>query len=122
MTLSDQGVGVNSFYILQVIQEDGARGEGGCYLFRAWGRVGDSRIGDRMIEPLKRRECVQKFEDLFYKKCGNTWAAWTGGEEMRKHAGKLFPLEMDYGKDRKANAAKMEETMEREAHEAVTQV
>jgi predicted DNA-binding WGR domain protein len=48
-------------------------GATGCFLFRAWGRVGDARIGGNKIEQLPLAEAIEQFEELFYEKSGNNF-------------------------------------------------
>jgi len=73
MTLADAAAGLNSFYILQALQAHGSAGEEGCWLFRAWGRVGDARIGGNKLEQMPLAEATEQFEELFYEKSGNNF-------------------------------------------------
>jgi predicted DNA-binding WGR domain protein len=105
MTLADAAAGLNSFYILQALQTHGSAGEEGCWLFRAWGRVGDTRIGGNKLEQMPLAEATEQFEELFYEKSGNNFRRWAGGkEELVKRPGKFFPLEQDFGADKVAAA------------------
>ncbi|KAK7339467.1 hypothetical protein VNO77_20138 [Canavalia gladiata] len=49
LNMSDLSTGINSYYILQIIQED--KGSG-CYVFRKWGRVGDDKIGGIKLDEM----------------------------------------------------------------------
>ncbi|PQQ17792.1 poly [Prunus yedoensis var. nudiflora] len=71
LSMSDLSTGVNSYYILQIIQDDKSSD---CYVFRKWGRVGNDKIGD-----------------------GNSWEAWEQKQNFQKQPGRFFPLDIDYG-------------------------
>ncbi|CAH1431058.1 unnamed protein product [Lactuca virosa] len=47
--LSDLSTGINSYYILQIYEED--KGSG-CYVFQKWGRVSNEKIGGNKLEEL----------------------------------------------------------------------
>ncbi|GAB4830505.1 Poly [ADP-ribose] polymerase 1 [Ancistrocladus abbreviatus] len=94
LNMSDLSTGVNSYYILQIIQED--KGSN-CYVFRKWGRVGNEKIGDSKIEEMSKSDATEKFKQLFLEKTGNPWEAWVRKQNFQKRPGKFFPLDIDYG-------------------------
>ncbi|KAM0949661.1 putative NAD(+) ADP-ribosyltransferase transcription regulator SAP family [Dioscorea sansibarensis] len=94
LNMSDLSTGVNSYYILQIIQED--KGSA-CYAFRKWGRVGNNKIGGTKLEEMSKSDAIQEFKRLFLEKTGNTWESWEAKENFEKQPGRFFPLEIDYG-------------------------
>ncbi|KFK31229.1 hypothetical protein AALP_AA6G085200 [Arabis alpina] len=94
LSQSDLSTGVNSYYILQIIQED--KGSD-CYVFRKWGRVGNENIGSTKLEEMSKSDAVQEFKRLFLEKTGNTWETWEKKENFQKRPGKFLPLDIDYG-------------------------
>ncbi|KAM7260198.1 hypothetical protein ACFE04_015939 [Oxalis oulophora] len=97
LNLSDLSTGVNSYYILQIIEED--KGSD-CYVFRKWGRVGNEKIGGNKLEELPKSDAIREFKRLFLEKTGNPWEAWVQKQNFKKQPGKFFPLDIDYGVDR----------------------
>lgn len=93
LNMSDLSTGINSYYILQVIQED--KGSD-CYVFRKWGRVGNDKIGGNKLEELSKSDCILAFKRLFLEKTGNSWEAWLEGN-FEKQPGRFCPLDIDYG-------------------------
>eukprot|EP00117_Sycon_ciliatum_P025830 scpid32102/ scgid21352/ Poly [ADP-ribose] polymerase 1; NAD(+) ADP-ribosyltransferase 1; Poly[ADP-ribose] synthase 1 len=85
--------GTNSYYKLQVLEQDkGAR----WHVFRAWGRVGTT-IGGNKTEPYHSRDNAKaQFTQLYQEKTGN---AWSDRKHFVKVVGKFYPLEIDYGQD-----------------------
>ncbi|KAK4784448.1 hypothetical protein SAY86_018816 [Trapa natans] len=94
LNMSDISTGVNSYYVLQIIQDDKSSN---CYLFRKWGRVGNERIGGNMLEGMSKSDAIHEFKRLFLEKTGNTWEAWESKENFQKQPGSYFPLDIDYG-------------------------
>ncbi|OAY84085.1 Poly (ADP-ribose) polymerase 1 [Ananas comosus] len=93
LNMSDLSTSVNSYYILQVIEEDkGSQ----CYVFRKWGRVGNDRIGGTKLEEMSKSDAIQEFRRLFLEKTGNPWEAWEK-KQFQKQPGKFYPLDIDYG-------------------------
>jgi poly [ADP-ribose] polymerase len=84
--------GTNSFYKLQVLESDKGKR---YYLFRSWGRVGTT-IGGNKVEPMRRDECIDRFEQLYAEKSGN---CWSDRKKFVKRPGKFFPIELDYGEE-----------------------
>ena len=62
--------------------------ERGCYLFRAWGRTGEARIGGNKLEPLPKGDAKELFEELFYEKSGNLFSDFVKTKHATKFAGK----------------------------------
>ncbi|KAH1078104.1 hypothetical protein GLYMA_19G162800v4 [Glycine max] len=93
LNMSDLSTGINSYYILQIIQED--KGSD-CYVFRKWGRVGNDKIGGTKLEEMSKSDAVCEFKRLFYEKTGNPWDAWEQ-KTIQKQPGRFFPLDIDYG-------------------------
>ncbi|GMH02358.1 hypothetical protein Nepgr_004197 [Nepenthes gracilis] len=94
LNMSDLSTGVNSYYILQVIEEDNGSD---CYVFRKWGRVGNDKIGNSKIEEMSKSEAIEEFKRLFLEKTGNPWEAWVHKQNFQKRPGRFFPLDIDYG-------------------------
>ncbi|KAK9704903.1 hypothetical protein RND81_07G018900 [Saponaria officinalis] len=94
LSMSDLSTGINSYYILQIIQEDKSQD---CYVFRKWGRVGSEKIGNNKLEEMSKADAVEHFKRLFLEKTGNPWEAWVHKQNFRKLPGKFFPLDIDYG-------------------------
>uniref|UniRef100_A0A1J3D9A5 Poly [ADP-ribose] polymerase n=1 Tax=Noccaea caerulescens TaxID=107243 RepID=A0A1J3D9A5_NOCCA len=94
LSMSDLSTGVNSYYILQIIQED--KGSD-CYVFRKWGRVGNEKIGGNKLEELPKTGAIYEFKRLFLDKTGNTWESWEQKKNFQKLPGKFLPLDIDYG-------------------------
>ncbi|XP_068640410.1 poly [ADP-ribose] polymerase 1 [Aristolochia californica] len=94
LNMSDLSTGVNSYYILQIIQEDKISN---CYVFRKWGRVGNEKIGGTKLEEMPEADCIREFKRLFFEKTGNPWEAWEKKQNFEKQPGRFFPLEIDYG-------------------------
>ncbi|XP_061354004.1 poly [ADP-ribose] polymerase 1 isoform X2 [Gastrolobium bilobum] len=93
LNMSDLSTGVNSYYILQIIQED--KGSG-CFVFRKWGRVGNDKIGGDKLEEMPKSDAICEFKRLFLEKTGNPWEAWEQ-KTIQKQPGRFFPLDIDYG-------------------------
>lgn len=96
LNLSDLSTGINSYYILQIIEHDSQNVH---HLFRRWGRVGNSKIGSSKLEKLSKSEAIHKFGSLFREKTGNDWEAWENKVDFQKQPNKFYPLEIDYGVD-----------------------
>lgn len=94
LSLSDLSTGINSYYILQIIEHDSKNVH---HLFRRWGRVGNSKIGAFKLEKLSKSAAIHEFKRLFREKTGNEWEAWESKSNFRKQPNKFYPLEIDYG-------------------------
>ncbi|KAL6978644.1 Poly [ADP-ribose] polymerase 1, variant 2 [Sarracenia purpurea var. burkii] len=92
--MSDLSTGINSYYILQVIQEDNGSD---CYVFRKWGRVGNNKIGGSKLDEMSKSDAIREFKRLFLEKTGNPWEAWEEKKNFQKQPGRFFPLDIDYG-------------------------
>lgn len=103
LNMSDLSTGINSYYILQIIQED--KGSG-CYVYRKWGRVGNDKIGGNKLENLSKSEAIQDFKRLFLEKTGNPWEAWVEKHNFQKQPGRFFPLDIDYGVNKEVSKKK----------------
>ncbi|XP_024382940.1 poly [ADP-ribose] polymerase 1 isoform X2 [Physcomitrium patens] len=93
---SELATGINSFYVLQLIEEDAKKT---VHLYRKWGRVGNDRIGGDKIEKLSKADGIKEFKRLFKEKTGNDWESWVNREDFEKQPGKFYPLDIDYGVD-----------------------
>lgn len=93
LNMSDLSTGINSYYILQIIEEDNGSD---CYVFRKWGRVGNDKIGGNKLEEMSKSDAIREFKRLFFEKTGNPWEAWEQ-KTIQKQPGRFFPLEIDYG-------------------------
>ncbi|CAH1419079.1 unnamed protein product [Lactuca virosa] len=90
LSLSDLSTGINSYYILQINEED--KGSG-YYVFRKWGRVSNEKIGGNKLEELSKSDAIQQFKRLFLEKTGNSWEAWER-KKLQKQPGRFYPLEI----------------------------
>lgn len=107
LSLSDLSTGVNSYYILQIIQED--KGSD-CYVYRKWGRVGNEKIGGDKLENMSKSDAIKEFKRLFLEKTGNPWEAWEDKKNFQKQPGRFFPLDIDYGVNKQATKSKRVDT------------
>ncbi|KGN57935.1 poly [ADP-ribose] polymerase 1 isoform X1 [Cucumis sativus] len=94
LNMSDLLTGINSYYILQIIQDDKSSD---CYVFRKWGRVGNEKIGGVKLEEMTKSDAIREFKRLFLEKTGNPWEAWEQKLNFEKQPGRFFPLDIDYG-------------------------
>ncbi|KAK6164538.1 hypothetical protein DH2020_001402 [Rehmannia glutinosa] len=94
LNMSDLSTGVNSYYILQIIQDDKSPD---CYVFRKWGRVGNEKIGGNKLEEMSKLDAIHEFKRLFLEKTGNSWEAWENKTDFQKQPGRFYPLDIDYG-------------------------
>lgn len=83
--------GTNSYYKLQIIEDDK---KSKYYLFRAWGRVGTTIGGNKLENHSTKTGVINEFCALYLEKTGN---AWDCRKSASKQANKFYPLEMDYG-------------------------
>ena len=86
---TDLAAGLNSFYVLQIIQSDSDKT---CYLWRKWGRIGTT-VKNNKIEKMPEAECVKEFTKLFLEKTGNDWADRTA-DRFRQAPGKFSVMEL----------------------------
>ncbi|KAJ4726847.1 Poly [ADP-ribose] polymerase [Melia azedarach] len=103
LNMSDLSTGVNSFYILQIIQDD--KGSE-CFVFRKWGRVGSEKIGGIKLDEFSKADAIREFKRLFLEKTGNPWEAWEQKQNFEKKPGKFFPLDIDYGVNKQVSKNK----------------
>ncbi|KAF5196272.1 Poly [ADP-ribose] polymerase [Thalictrum thalictroides] len=103
LNMSDLSTGINSCYILQIIQDD--KGSN-CYVFRKWGRVGNDKIGGTKLEEMSKSDAIQEFKRLFLEKTGNPWEAWEQKQNFQKQPGRFFPLDIDYGVNKQVSKRK----------------
>ncbi|GER29708.1 poly [ADP-ribose] polymerase [Striga asiatica] len=94
LSMSDLSTGINSYYILQIIQDDKSSD---CYVFRKWGRVGNEKIGGNKLEEMSKSDAIHEFKRLFLEKTGNSWESWEGKKDFHKQPGRFYPLDIDYG-------------------------
>ncbi|KAL0419793.1 UNVERIFIED_CONTAM: Poly [ADP-ribose] polymerase 1 [Sesamum radiatum] len=94
LNMSDLSTGVNSYYILQIIQDDKSSD---CYVFRKWGRVGNEKIGGNKLDEMSKSDAIQEFKRLFLEKTGNLWESWEDKKDFHKQPGRFYPLDIDYG-------------------------
>ncbi|KAJ8534675.1 hypothetical protein K7X08_016403 [Anisodus acutangulus] len=59
LNMSDLSTGINSYYILQIIEEDKGLD---CYVSRKWGRVGSEKIGGDKLEEMSKSDAIQEFK------------------------------------------------------------
>ncbi|CAH9132809.1 unnamed protein product [Cuscuta epithymum] len=103
LNISDLTTGINSYYILQIIEEDKGLD---CYVFRKWGRVGNEKIGGIKLDNMSKSDAILDFKRLFLEKTGNTWEAWERKVDFHKKPGRFYPLDIDYGVDKSASKQK----------------
>ncbi|KAG6530002.1 hypothetical protein ZIOFF_012219 [Zingiber officinale] len=94
LNMSDLSTGINSYYILQIIQQDNGSD---CCVFRKWGRVGNDKIGGMKFEWMSKSDAIQQFKHVFLEKTGNPWEAWEQKINFQKQPGRFYPLDIDYG-------------------------
>ncbi|KAJ4822115.1 Poly [ADP-ribose] polymerase 1 [Turnera subulata] len=104
LNMSDLSTGVNSYYILQIIQDD--KGSD-CHVFRKWGRVGNDKIGGIKLDEMSKADAICEFKRLFLEKTGNSWEAWEAKKNFEKKPGRFFPLDIDYGVNKQVMNKKM---------------
>lgn len=100
-TLNQTNVGDNNnkFYIIQVLEFDGA---GRYMLFNRWGRVG-SKGQQKLNGPyMSKHLATTEFESKFYDKTSNNWC---DRQNFVAHPKKYAWLEMDYTKTDQQSAA-----------------
>lgn len=103
LNMSDLSTGINSYYILQIIQED--KGSD-CSVFRKWGRVGNDKIGgSKLVNEMSKSDAICEFKRLFFVKTGNPWEAWEQ-KTIQKQPGRFFPLDIDYGVNKQMSKKK----------------
>ncbi|CAM8931406.1 unnamed protein product [Rhodiola kirilowii] len=105
---SDLSTGENSYYILQIIEED--KGSE-CHVFRKWGRVGNEKIGGDKLEVMSKSDAIIEFKRLFLEKTGNEWGAWERKQDFMKKPGKFFPLDIDYGVNKQVTKQKQDNSI-----------
>lgn len=88
--LVDINTGQNSYYKLQVLQEDRGRA---CRVFRAWGRVGTTIGGHKLVDFHSADRAVETFEAIYYEKTGNLWS---DRRNFIKRPAMHYPLEIDF--------------------------
>uniref|UniRef100_A0A4W3HYA8 Poly [ADP-ribose] polymerase n=1 Tax=Callorhinchus milii TaxID=7868 RepID=A0A4W3HYA8_CALMI len=93
--LVDISRGTNSYYKLQLLEDDNKRR---YWVFRAWGRVGTTIGGNKLEKMSSKEEAVEHFLALYEEKTGNAWHSKT----FNKFPNKFYPLEIDYGQDEEA--------------------
>ncbi|XP_058058337.1 poly [ADP-ribose] polymerase [Anopheles bellator] len=81
----------NSFYKLQVLQDDK---QNKYWLFRAWGRIGTTIGGTKVENHSNVMDAIDQFTELFYEKTGNEWVRHDS--RYSKMAGMFYPIEIDY--------------------------
>ncbi|XVF71966.1 hypothetical protein PTKIN_Ptkin12aG0082600 [Pterospermum kingtungense] len=103
LNMSDLSTGVNSYYMLQIVEEDKLPY---CYAFSKWGRVGSENIGGSKLEEMSKSDAISEFKHLFLEKTGNTMEAWEQKQNFQKQPGKIFPLDIDYGVNKQVSKNK----------------
>ncbi|KAL2609830.1 hypothetical protein R1flu_028403 [Riccia fluitans] len=101
LNMSDLSTGINSYYILQIIEHDQKAVH---HLFRKWGRVGSSKIGGQKLEKMGKKHAIDEFRRLFTEKTGNHWQYWENKQDLEKQPGKFYLVDIDYGVDEQAPA------------------
>ncbi|KAM6592239.1 hypothetical protein CsatA_014844 [Cannabis sativa] len=105
LNMSDLSTGVNSYYILQIIQDD--KDLDCCNVFRKWGRVG-TKIGSEKMDEMSKADAISDFKRIFREKTGNSWEAWLEKQNFQKQPGKFFPLDIDYGVNKKVSTKNLQ--------------
>lgn len=105
LSYTDIAKNKNSFYKLQVLQSDIGQK---AWLFRAWGRIG-TRVGDSKVDSFPSADIAcREFETLFEDKTGNMFNSCM---PFKKVKGKYYPVEVDYGDDKKAETIATKSTI-----------
>ncbi|KAK6141623.1 hypothetical protein DH2020_024626 [Rehmannia glutinosa] len=93
LNMSDLSTGVNSYYILQIIQDDKSPD---CYVFRNGVELEMKNWGNK-LEEMSKLDAIHEFKRLFLEKTGNSWEAWENKTDFQKQPGRFYPLDIDYG-------------------------
>ncbi|XP_072356323.1 poly [ADP-ribose] polymerase 1 [Scyliorhinus torazame] len=93
--LVDISRGSNSYYKLQLLEDDNKRR---YWVFRSWGRVGTTIGGNKLEKMSSKEEAVDHFLGLYEEKTGNAWHC----QNFTKYPDRFYPLEIDYGQDEEA--------------------
>ncbi|KAK4344775.1 hypothetical protein RND71_034951 [Anisodus tanguticus] len=91
LNMSDLSTGINSYNILQIIEEDKGLD---CYVSRKWGRVGSEKIEGDKLEEMSKSDAIQEFKRLFLENTGNSWEAWEQKNFFQKQPGRFYPLDI----------------------------
>uniref|UniRef100_A0A1I7U268 NAD(+) ADP-ribosyltransferase n=1 Tax=Caenorhabditis tropicalis TaxID=1561998 RepID=A0A1I7U268_9PELO len=89
LSLADLTTNKNSFYKMQLLQDDITKH---CYLFKSWGRVGTDVGSSNYDCECNKEYAIAKFEQLFHEKTGNEWKY---RKYFRKMPGRYNQVETD---------------------------
>mmetsp|Transcript_9337 Transcript_9337/g.22090 ORF Transcript_9337/g.22090 Transcript_9337/m.22090 type:complete len:1025 (-) Transcript_9337:206-3280(-) len=67
---TDLASGMNSYYVLQVIESDTGKS---FYVYRKWGRIGTEVKNDK-LEGMDKQSAIREFMKIFEEKTGNPWS------------------------------------------------
>ncbi|XP_039604229.1 poly [ADP-ribose] polymerase 1 [Polypterus senegalus] len=93
--LVDISRGTNSYYKLQLLEDDSKKR---YWVFRSWGRVGTTIGGNKLDKFSDKNSAIDAFVSIYEEKTGNTWHS----AKFTKFPNKFYPLEIDYGQDEEA--------------------
>lgn len=92
LTLTDVTSGINSFYILQLLQDD--KDPSINYIFRKWGRTGTTIGGNKCDEYVDLANAKLDFSRIFEEKTGNIFLTI-----FEKKPGLFYPINVVYDTD-----------------------
>jgi len=93
LSLADVTSGTNSYYVLQVLQDD--KKSTLVHLYRKWGRTGTNIGGNKCEQYASLKDAQIEFENFYWDKTGNEFQQAV----FKKKPGKFFPLEVSYDPD-----------------------
>ncbi|XP_036398928.1 poly [ADP-ribose] polymerase 1-like [Megalops cyprinoides] len=93
--LVDIAKGTNSYYKLQLLEDDMQKR---YWVFRSWGRVGTTIGGNKLEKFDDKNSSLDHFCSLYEDKTGNSWTS----SSFTKYPNRFYPLEIDYGQDEDA--------------------
>ena len=93
LSSADVQTGTNSYYFLQLIEDDSGRA---WHIWRKWGRTGTTRGSSKLEAFSSKAEAKAQFAAVYLDKTGNRWSE---RQSFRKVAGKFSEVETDYSMD-----------------------
>lgn len=94
LSMTDIRRGTNSFYIIQILQDD--RNHSDFNVWRRWGRTGTNIGSSKLETDHSLHSAVAAFKRLYYEKTGNSWE---NRNEFVKMPRKFAPIEISYTED-----------------------
>jgi predicted DNA-binding WGR domain protein len=104
LTSSDVATGHNSFYMLQLLENDSSTMNNRFHLYRGWGRIGSKVGGQTISSDLTQEHAKKEFSKLFHEKSGNDWSTYPSS--FAKQAGKMIVVDVDYSSSSSSSSNK----------------